>query len=346
MKRPAMIEWFTNSPPRASRVGGNIFDAMWCSLSTGSRIGAGFVAYSYLHASPAFTTDCRMAYIISLADHCNTLVHYWARRRQLVVSPRNSYMLAFAMDFPEFKESETWQKAATERLAATIKQDTLPDGVRDESHQLPAHVLQPACRNVYDDLILRRGLKTPFRSRVGGDPGEAAEYFMYTAMPNRQPVLGDWRTSRFARLHPGGRKAVQRKDMLYVGRRRNGRKPKELSKLILRGHRHDAKRLGEPEAIRGRALPDAARVHLGAHGHQDLTAIIGLCAYGRQLLADRGRGIYRSKQHALSPQRVSQSDDIRRQGAGWRRQAIPGNWSTTPVADYLSSYVAACKGSD
>ena len=78
---------------------------MHSSLSVGLRIGHGFVAYSYLHSSPAFTTDCRLAYIINLADHCKTLVKCGGDAGGNWSFTQNSSMLTFAMNFPEFKES-------------------------------------------------------------------------------------------------------------------------------------------------------------------------------------------------------------------------------------------------
>ena len=146
---------------------------------------------------------------------------------------------------------------------------------------------------VYEDLILKRGLKTPFADELGKILEKQAEYFMYAPMPNGvTPTWATGRTRTCARLSRAMPKLYNRQDMLYVATAgKEGKKPKELSKLYpnagvvtMRSDWGDA----------GRPYEDARYlllhgVHFGAHGHEDINSIPGLYAYGRELLTDPGR---------------------------------------------------------
>ncbi|MDO8588742.1 MAG: heparinase II/III family protein [Armatimonadota bacterium] len=347
-----LIEWYINSPPPSeSRIGGCPWDDMWASLSAGLRLGHGFVAYSRMHTARSFTTDCRLAYIFSLADHCNTLVKYGGDAGGNWSFTQNSSMLTFSMNFPEFKESEVWRKTATDRLMEAIKKDILPDGVETESAPSYQRMAYNPLAGVFDDLILRRGLRTPFAADLSNILERQAEYFMYFPMPNGvTPWLGDWghENDRGGVLKDAER--FNRDDMRFVATAgKKGKKPKELSKLYpyagvvtLRSDWGDA----------GRPFDDARYllihgVHYGAHGHQDINGISGLYAYGRELLTDPGSHEYGSPEHfklTTGPSHnlmtIDGEDQNRRGETAFR------NWSTTPVADYLSSYAAAYKGGD
>ena len=286
-----------------------------------------------------------MAYILSLADHCNTLVEYGANAGGNWGFTQNSYMLTFAMNFPEFKESTVWQKTAIERLSAILKEDTLPDGTETESaisYQRMSY--NPLARYVYDDLVLDRGLKSPFATEIKSILQKQAEYFMHTAMPDGvSPYLGDWAHEQMRDYILEDARRFDRKDMLYVATAgKKGKKPNELSKLypsagiaMMRSDWGDA----------GRPYEDARYlmlhgVHYGAHGHQDINGIIGLYAYGRELLADPGSGEYGSPEHALLTTAVSHNlmtIDGEEQVSG--SSAAFRNWATTPIADYVSSWV-------
>ncbi|MDH7601163.1 MAG: heparinase II/III family protein [Armatimonadota bacterium] len=348
-----LIDWYVHRPPPSkSKIGGHPWDDTWSSLSTGLRIGHGFVAYSWMSRSPAFSTDCRMAYIIGLADHCNTLVEYGADAGGNWAFTQNCAMLTFAMNFPEFKESEVWKQTAIERLAASIKRDILPDGVETESapsYQRMAY--NPLATGVYDELIVKRGLKTPFAKELRDILERQAEYFMYIAMPNGvTPYLGDWAHENQRPAILADAKRFNRKDMLYVATAgKEGVKPKELSKLYpcagIVTMRSDWGDKGRPfEDARYLTLHG---VHFGAHGHQDLNGIAGLYAYGRELLYDPGSHIYGSPEHfklttAISHNLMTIDGEDQNRSA----KAEFKNWCTTPVVDYVSSWVDAYKGGD
>ena len=348
-----IIDWYVHRPPPSkSRIGGHPWDDGWPSLSVGRRISHGFVAYNWVHRSPAFTTDARMAWIIGLADHCNTLVDYGADAGGNWSFTQNASMLTFSMNFPEFKESPIWQKTAAERIAASFKKDVLPDGVETESapsYQRMAY--RPIAQSIYDNLILKRGLKTPFNAEVRNILERQAEYFMYVPMPNGvTPYLGDWAHDQWQGNILDDARRFSRSDMLYVGSAgKEGTKPKELSKLypyagivMMRSDWGDASRPFEDARylmIHG--------VHYGAHGHQDLNGIPGLYAYGRELLYDPGSHEYGSPEHfklTTAPSHNLMTID----GEDQNRNAKTAfkNWSTTPVADYISSWIDAYRGGD
>jgi len=348
-----LIDWYVHRPPPSkSKIGGHPWDDTWSSLSTGLRIGHGFVAYSWMSRSPAFTTDCRLAYIIGLADHCNTLVEYGADAGGNWAFTQNCAMLTFAMNFPEFKESALWRDTAIERLAASIKRDILPDGVETESapsYQRMAY--NPLATSVYDELIVKRGLKTPFAKELRNILEKQAEYFMYITMPNGfTPYLGDWAHENQRPAILVDAKRFNRRDMLYVATAgKEGTKPKELSKLYpfagIVAMRSDWGDQGRPfEDARYLMLHG---VHFGAHGHQDLNGIAGLYAYGRELLYDPGSHIYGSPEH-FKLTTASSHNLLTIDGEDQNRNAKAAfkNWSTTPIADYIASWVDAYKGGD
>lgn len=347
-----LIDWYVHRPPPSkSKIGGHPWDDTWSSLSTGLRIGHGFVAYSWMSRSPAFSTDCRMAYIIGLADHCNTLVEYGADAGGNWAFTQNCAMLTFAMNFPEFKESTIWRDTAINRLTAAIKRDILPDGVETESAPSYQRMAYNPLAAVYDELILKRGLNTPFAKELRSILERQAEYFMYIAMPNGfTPYLGDWAHENQRAALMVDAKRFNRKDMLYVATAgKEGTKPKELSKLYpyagIVTMRSDWGDTGQPfENARYLMLHG---VHFGAHGHQDLNGIAGLYAYGRELLYDPGSHIYGSPEHfklttAPSHNLMTIDGEDQKRGA----KAAFKNWSTTTIADYLASWVDAYKAGD
>ncbi|MDO8684381.1 MAG: heparinase II/III family protein [Armatimonadota bacterium] len=348
-----LIDFYINCPaPSESNIGGTPWDGHWASLSVGLRIAHGFVAYSLIHGAKSFTTDCRLAYLISLADHCNTLVKYGVHAGGNWSFTQNSSMLTFSMNFPEFKESAIWRQNATERLMEALQQDILPDGVEMESapsYQLMAY--NPLARGVYDDLIVKRGLDTPFAAELGKILERQAEYFMYLPMPNGvTPMLGDWAHDNMRGAIMEDSKRFKRSDMVYVATGgKDGTKPKELSKLYpyagivtMRSDWGDA----------GRPFEDARYillhgVHFGGHGHQDINGISGLYAYGRELLTDPGAHEYGSEEHRnLSSAKSHNLMTIDGEDQDRTAETAFKNWSTTPIADYLSSYVAAYEGGD
>ena len=348
-----LMDWYLlRPPPSESNIGGSPWDDTWASLAVGTRLGQTPIMYSHLHGAKSFTMDCRMATIMSMADHCNTLVKHGGDAAGNWAFTQNCTMLAFSMDYPEFKESTIWQKTACDRLDEALKKDILPDGVETESapgYQNMAYA--PLAGNVYDDLIVKRGLKTPFTDRLSAILERQAEYFMYFPGPDgTSPWLGDWGHEGMNASILADANRFHRDDMLYVATAgKQGTKPKELSKLYpyagIVTMRSDWGDAGRPYRDARYALVHG--VHYGAHGHQDLNGISGLYAYGRELLTDPGANEYGSAAHNLLTSAPSHNlmtidgeDQDRSCKTAFR------NWSTTPIADYLSSYAAAYPGGD
>ncbi|MDO8682734.1 MAG: heparinase II/III family protein [Armatimonadota bacterium] len=347
-----LLDWFTdNPPPPVSHIGGASIDPVWNSLGTGLRLGQGLFAYCRAYESPEFTTECRMAYMLNMADHADTLLMVGEQARGNWSFTQNSSLLAFSMNFPEFRNAPKWRDAAIQRLAKSIKEDYLPDGVEMESapgYQRMAY--NPLARNVYDEMIVKRGITTPFAVELRSLLEKQAEYFMFMAMPNGiTPFLGDWGADRTRPQILEDSKRFNRKDMLYVATAgKEGIKPKELSKLYpycgIVTMRSDWGGAGRPyEDARYTMLHG---LHFGAHGHSDINSM-ALYAYGRELLADPGSHIYGSPEHKLLTTAVSHNlmtvdgEDQNKTG-----NAAFKNWSTTPIADYLSSWLQAYTAAD
>ena len=339
-------QFIDNPPPGISQVGGDGSDPVWATLDAGARLANGFAAYSRVAKSPAFSLDCRMAYYLNLADLADTLVLNGAHDGGNWSFTQNSAMFEFGLNFPEYKNSLKWQETAGERIAIAVKRDILPDGVENESAPGYQRMSYGPLASIYK-LIRDRGAKIPFGDELKGVIEKQAEYFMYLAMPNGiTPFLGDWGNSQEREALKGDAAMLNRPDMLYVATAgKEGKRPKELSKLYpyfgaitMRSDWGDA---GQPYE-EARYLFMHGVTH-GSHGHQELNEIT-LYAYGRELLVDPGSYIYGSPEHDLLCKSVSHNLlTIDGQEQNWRCRAGLKNWSTTPVADYVSSWVAAYK---
>jgi hypothetical protein len=337
------IDFFKdNPPPVVSKIGGSGPDDVWSSLNTGIRLGAEFTSYDYIHAPPSFSTDCRMAFIMNMADHADTLVWNGAFAGGNWSATQNQALLQFALDFPEFKNSALWLDVASQRILQSITSDILPDGVETES--APGYQRQMYYMPLLDiyKLLLARGVTTPFSAQLKAILEKQADYFMHLAMPNSMtPELGDWGDAEPWQLVDDST-VFNRPDMLYVGTRgMQGTPPTEISKCYpssgIVTMRSDWGNVG-------RAYSDSRYlmchgVHHGAHGHSDLNGIT-LYGYGREFLTDPGIYIYGSPQSVLLTSAVSHNlmtidgqDQISNGDTPFR------NWATTASADYLSSWL-------
>lgn len=344
-----LIDWYLdNPPPVESRIGGDGSDPVWATLDAGTRVGAEFTAYRHIWRSPFFTLDGRMAFILNLANNADSLIQLGEGDGGNWSFTQNASMLGLALDYPEFTSAAKWQQTAIDRLAETIEKDILPDGVEMESAPGYQRMSYGPLVGVYKNTV-EKGLTAPFAGELKSVLEKQAEYFMYLAGPDGMtPFLGDWGDSPRGPLGDDA-KLFGRKDMLYVhSAGKEGVKPKELSKLYpyagtvtMRSDWGDV----------GRKYEDARYLFLhgrykGAHGHDDLNSITAY-AYGKELLMDPGSYEYGSPEHAYlgtSPSHNLLTIDGQTQGKYAKGEFRV--WSTTPVADYLSSWVTGYKSGD
>ncbi|MDO8682732.1 MAG: alginate lyase family protein [Armatimonadota bacterium] len=340
-----LIDWYLdNPPPGESKIGGDGSDPVWATLDAGTRAGAGFTAYAHMVTSPYFTLDGRMAFIINLANNADTLILNGEGAGGNWSFTQNGSMFNLGVDFPEFANAEIWREAASKRLAGSIKKDILPDGVEMESAPGYQRMSYNPLEGLYK-LTQERGLKTDFTDGLKDVLEGQAEYFMYLAAPDgTTPFLGDWGNTNEKGPLKSDSEMLGRQDMLYVATAgKEGTKPKELSKLYpycgVVTMRSDWGNAGRPYED-GRYLM-LHGLYRGAHGHDDLNEVT-LYAYGRELIADPGSYEYGSPEHTLLGRSVSHNlMTIDGQDQGKRVKAEFRNWSTTPVADYVSSWIAA-----
>lgn len=345
-----LIDWYLdNPPPEFSKLGGDGSDPVWATLDCGIRLAANWIAWERMHTSPFFTPDGRMAYVLNLADNCDTLVLNGAGDGGNWAFLSNSALFEFGLKNPEFTNAHKWRDAASERMEIAINRDILPDGVENECAPGYQRMSYGPQAGLYQ-LVQETGTKIPFGDRMKGILEKQAEYFMYMAMPNGvTPFLGDWGNTQERDALKNDSKMLDRNDFLYVATAgKEGTKPKELSKLYpyagmvtMRSDWGDAGRPYED----GRYLFLHGLRH-GSHGHADLNEIT-LYAYGRELLADPGSYIYGSPEHDLLCKTVSHNVlMIDNEEQPWRTKAEFKNWSTTPIADYLSSWALTGKAGD
>ena len=333
------IDYYLDHPaPEFSKMSGDGSDPVWATLDAGIRLAANFIGYKRIHKSPAFTLDCRMAYFLNMADLADTLVRNGANDGGNWGFTQNAAMFEFGLNFPEYKNSEAWCKAASDRMAGCIKRDILPDGVEAESAPGYQRMSYGPLVSVYG-LILERGAKMPFADELKGIIEKQAEYFMHISMPNGfSPALGDYSGESNERFGlSADAKLLGRDDMLYVATGgKKGVKPKEISKLYPNAGLATLRSDWGDEDARYLMLHGQ---FAGSHGHSDLNGIIGLYAYGRELLRDPGSYTYGSPEynrirHSISHNMMTiDGEDSTR----WPKGEFK-TWLTNPVMDYISSW--------
>jgi hypothetical protein len=340
--------YLDNPPPSVSHIGGDGSDPVWATLDCGIRLGANWVCWERIHASPYFTLDGKMAYLLNLADLADTLVLNGGGDGGNWAFLQNNCMLDFGLKNPEFVNAGKWQEMAAQRMMIAMKRDIHPDGVENEAAPGYQRMSYGGMSGVYD-LIQETKAKDPFNGELKGILEKQSEYFMYLAMPSGiTPFLGDWGngSERDALKNDGNK--LGRSDFLYVASAgKDGTKPKELSKLypyfgiaMLRSDWGDA----------GKPYEDSRYMMMhgnwGSHGHRDMNEVT-VYAHGRELLQDPGSYIYGSPEHELLCNASSHNVmTIDGQDQQWRTTREIKNWSTTPVADYISNWVAAYKGGE
>ena len=344
------IDYYLDHPrPEVSKMGGDGSDPVWATLDCGIRLAANFIGYNRIHKSPSFTLDCRMAYILNLADLADTLVRNGAYDGGNWGFTQNASMFGFGLNFPEYKNSEAWCKAASDRMAGCIKRDILPDGVETESSPGYQRMSYGPLVSVYD-MIQSRGAKMPFADELKGIIEKQAEYFMYLSMPSGfSPALGDYSGEGNERFGlSADSKLLGRDDMLYVATAgKEGTMPKEISKLYPYA---GIVTLRSDWGGAGQAFEDARYLmmhsqHFGSHGHADLNGIIGLYAYGRELLRDPGSYTYGSPEYNQIYKSVSHNMmTIDGEDCGRWPKGEYKAWLTNPAIDYISSFSELYKG--
>ena len=336
------LDWFRdNPPPEASKIGGAPSDDVWSSLNAGIRLAAAFIPYNRAHTSYEFTTDCRMAYIMNLADHCDTIVWNGEFAGGNWSATQNTALLQFSLNFPEFIKSQLWFNTSCDRILLTMNRDILPDGVETES--APGYqrwMYYNPLVAVYQ-LLLERGVQTQFTADMKNTLEKMAEYFMFLSMPNLgTPELGDWGDGASGFIVSDAA-LYNRPDMLYVGTQgAQGTKPVELSKCYpdagIVTMRSDWGDTGQPYTDTRYMMFHG--VHYGSHGHGDLNGVT-LYAYGRELLTDPGAYTYGSPEHNLLCKSESHNlMTVDNQDQGMTNTPFRC-WATTPIADYLSSWI-------
>ena len=344
-----LFDWYLdNPPPGISQFGGDGSDPVWATLDCGIRLAANWTCYERIHTSPYFTLDGRMAYILNLADDADTLMLNGASDGGNWAFLSNAALFDFGLKNLEFANASKWRDAAADRLAVAIKRDILPDGVESEAAPGYQRMSYGPLAGIYR-LMQETKVQMPFASEMKGIMEGQAEYFMYLTMPNGiTPCLGDWGHTPEREALKGDSEMLGRKDLLHVATAgKEGTKPRELSKLypcfgivMMRSDWGDAGRPYEE----GRYLMLHGR--FGSHGHSDINEVT-CYAYGRELLADPGSYVYGSPEHdELTKAHAHNLMTIDNQEMTWRSKTRFKNWSTTPIADYLSSWIAAYKAGD
>ncbi|MDO8683061.1 MAG: heparinase II/III family protein [Armatimonadota bacterium] len=343
-----LLDWYRdNPPPKEAGFGGTGGDTVWASLEAGIRLGQTPIAYDRIHSSPEFTNDCRMATIIDMANHADTLIWNGGNAGGNWAITQNSSLISFALDYPEFKNSGLWFDISAERINGVFLRDFLPDGVESESAPgYQRNMVYWPLVDVYK-LLLSRGVQTVFFNDMKAKLEKFAEYFMHLEMPGAGVGGQGAGTPNFGDYGDGGRAGIvedsvlyNRPDMLWVGTGgQQGTPPSDLSKCFPYAGtvtlRSDWGNKGQPfEDARYLFLHG---VHRGAHGHSDLNGVV-VHAYGREILTDPGAYIYGSPAHVLLTSSVSHNlMTIDGQDQNSHSDVPFRAWGTTPVADYLSS---------
>jgi hypothetical protein len=102
-------------------------DAAWRLMECGLRLRLSWIpAFGCFYHSSEFSGDAKLLVLRAIYDHCNFLHHFFTNRNHLV--RESNGLLAAAIAFPEFSDSETWASQSIERLAREVEGQVNEDG--------------------------------------------------------------------------------------------------------------------------------------------------------------------------------------------------------------------------
>ena len=103
----------------------------WRTIEEGIRLmGSWSVAFEAFRKSPAFTDELLIAFVKSAHAQARHLIAHRTGGNWLLMEMTGAYF--FALDFPEFEDSESIRREALRVFSQAIKEQVLPDGLQYE----------------------------------------------------------------------------------------------------------------------------------------------------------------------------------------------------------------------
>ena len=128
----------------------NVRGSPWRTIEEGIRLmGSWSVAFEAFRKSPAFTDDLLLAFVNSAHAQARHLIAHRTRGNWLLMEMTGAYF--FALDFPEFEDSELIRREALRVFSQAIKEQVLPDGLHYE--------LSPNYHQVFHSSLTRLFLR-------------------------------------------------------------------------------------------------------------------------------------------------------------------------------------------
>lgn len=263
----------------------------WRSIETGIRGHNWTTLFQIFLDSPTFTPEVLTTFLNSCHEHASFLMTKYTKRSNWALMEAEG--LAFiAMTFPEFTESEDWQREAVKRFALEIHNQVNSDGHQREL----ALGYHQGCINWFMrtlDLAEMNGKRDLFPAEYLQVIEKMCAAVMHVSFPDGStPQFGDsWSGnpgSTYSSLRKWG-KLFDRPDLLYVASKgKEGVKPKSTASALKDSGFYTLRSGWDKDAI---CMILKCGPNGGGHCQPD-NGTFELCAGGRHLMPDSGSYIY------------------------------------------------------
>jgi len=336
-----MTDWVRKCPAPRTVSGNQTYT--WRTIESGIRVGQTWQdAFHRFLTSPSFTDEAIVMMVKSFAEHARQLMR-WPTSGNWLAMECNGLMNVGVM-FPEFKEAESWRKAATERLHAELDKQVYPDGAQIE---LSTGYHQVSLRNFVAAWEIAHLNGVPMPEDYMAKVGRMYDYNLNAAMPDAAlPGLNDaGRTDIRKSLEQASAFFPERKDFEWIATGgKSGEKPK-VGSIALPFAGQLVMRTGwDPQDLY--LLMDAGPFGYG-HQHEDALSFV-IYAHGKYHLVDPGNYAYDSSQwrkYVLSTRahNTVMVDGLDQQRRGKPREQyviskpLPNRWSAGDGFDYAAA---------
>ena len=143
-------DWLKQTGGIPPERGYNRAGSPWRTIEEGVRLmGSWSVAFEAFRKSPAFTDELLLAFVKSAHAQARHLIAHRTGGNWLLMEMTGAYF--FALDFPEFEDSESIRREALHVFSKAIREQVLPDGLQFE--------LSPNYHQVFHSSLTRLYLR-------------------------------------------------------------------------------------------------------------------------------------------------------------------------------------------
>jgi len=336
-----VIDWTIRNPAppfRLTRV------PSWRNLEAGIRMMQTWPhSFFGFLSSPSFQTQAVQLMLASMWSHGQHILHFPSGMRFVNnwVIIGSSGLANLGMNFPEFRDAETWRSNGLQRLSDQLEKQVYPDGMQ---HELASGYHLACMQSFYQTYEVAEKTGAPVPKNYSRILEKMFNYVMYISTPTRQvPPTNDANRTDIRNWMKTGAAVFNRPDMLFVGTDgKQGRAPEKTSYHFSWGGQSAMRSSWDSQAMY--LFFDAGPAGV-SHQHEDKLHI-GVSAYGRDFLTDGGKGLYipdkwrnyfvSSRAHntiLIDGQGQVRIPDDKTHRAG---QAMQRQWLTNSMIDFAS----------